>query len=59
MLWSPGVSDPLLIDECLSAELPAIAHELGFEAYQVAHFGLAGAPDPSPASGACEARALP
>src|SRR5712691_1560506 len=44
MLWSPGVSDPLLIDECLSAELPAIAHELGFEAYHVAHFGLAGAP---------------
>ncbi len=39
------MSDPLLIDECLSAELPAIAHELGFEAYHVAHFGLAGAPD--------------
>jgi predicted nuclease of predicted toxin-antitoxin system len=39
------VNDPLLIDECLSAELPAIAHELGFEAYHVARFGLAGAPD--------------
>jgi predicted nuclease of predicted toxin-antitoxin system len=34
-----------LIGECLSAELPAIAHELGFEAYHVARFGLAGAPD--------------
>jgi predicted nuclease of predicted toxin-antitoxin system len=40
-----AVSDPFLIDECLNAELPAIAHELGFEAYHVAHFGLAGAPD--------------
>ena len=39
------MNDPLLIDECLSAELPALAHELGFEAYHVAHFGLAGAPD--------------
>jgi predicted nuclease of predicted toxin-antitoxin system len=40
-----AVSDPFLIDECLSAELPAIAHALGFEAYHVAHFGFAGAPD--------------
>lgn len=39
------MSDPLLIDECLRAELPAIAHELGFEAYHVAHFDLAGAAD--------------
>jgi predicted nuclease of predicted toxin-antitoxin system len=39
------VSDPFLIDECLSAELPPVAHELGFEAYHVAHFGLAGAAD--------------
>jgi predicted nuclease of predicted toxin-antitoxin system len=39
------VNDPFLIDECLSAELPAVAHELGLEAYHVAHFGLAGAPD--------------
>jgi hypothetical protein len=28
------VNDPFLIDECLSAELPAIAHELGLEAGQ-------------------------
>jgi hypothetical protein len=39
------VNDPFLIDECLSAELPAIAHEFGLEAYHIAHFGLAGVPD--------------
>jgi predicted nuclease of predicted toxin-antitoxin system len=48
------VSDPFLIDECLSAELPAIAHEFGFEAYHVAHFGLAGAPDHAVFAKVCE-----
>lgn len=34
-----------LIDECLSVELPAAAHEAGHEAHHVAHYGLAGAKD--------------
>lgn len=35
----------LVIDECLSIELPAIAHAKGFDAYHVVHRGLAGAKD--------------
>jgi predicted nuclease of predicted toxin-antitoxin system len=41
------MSDPILIDECLSVELPRVAHELGFEAYHVAHYGLSGLKDPA------------
>jgi predicted nuclease of predicted toxin-antitoxin system len=40
------MSDPFLIDECLTPELVGIAHAEGFEAYHVAHCGLSGAKDP-------------
>jgi predicted nuclease of predicted toxin-antitoxin system len=39
------MSDPILVDECLSVELPRVAHELGFEAYHVVHYGLSGLKD--------------
>jgi predicted nuclease of predicted toxin-antitoxin system len=40
-----AMSDGLLIDECLTPELVGIAHEQGFEAYHVAHYGMSGATD--------------
>lgn len=39
------MNDRILIDECLSIELAQIAHELGFEAYHVAHRGMSGLKD--------------
>lgn len=39
------MSAGMLIDECLSPELVGLAHESGFEAYHVAHYGLSGAKD--------------
>src|SRR5689334_18733389 len=39
------MSDRILIDECLSVELTQVAHELGFEAYHVAHHGMSGLKD--------------
>jgi predicted nuclease of predicted toxin-antitoxin system len=35
-----------LIDECLSPELVAVAHDAGYEAYHVAHRGWSGETDP-------------
>lgn len=37
--------DPLLIDECLSPDLAALAHARGHEATHVVFRGLAGTPD--------------
>jgi hypothetical protein len=37
--------DPFLIDECLSPELVAIAHDHGYDATHVLYRGLGGEPD--------------
>jgi len=39
------MNDRILIDECLSIQLAQVAHELGFEAYHVAHHGMSGLKD--------------